>query len=296
VERVVREALDLLEAQIPDTIRLHASLSAGTAAVLGDATQVHQVVMNLGTNAVQAMPDGGVLSVSLRLEHFGTARAATIGGVGNREYLVLIVADSGLGIPAHIVNRIFEPFFTTREGGVGTGLGLSLVHGIVTQLGGAIDVASSSGKGSTFKVYLPRSGDARQSAGDAASALPPGQGQRVLVIDDEEPLVKLAARILQELGYAPVSFTSGTAALAAFRDDPNGFDAMITDERMPGISGSAVIREVRAIRREMPMLLMSGYAGGGLADRAREAGADEILKKPLSAHDLATGLARVLRK
>ncbi|RST48891.1 AAA family ATPase [Variovorax sp. MHTC-1] len=294
VERVVREALDLLAAQLGDGVRLDADLCAGNAALLGDATQVHQVVMNLGTNAAQAMPNGGVLSVTLRLERFETARAATIEGVNQGEYIVLVVADTGVGIPAQIAERIFDPFFTTKEAGSGTGLGLSLVHGIVTQLGGAIDVASTIGKGSIFTIYLPRSGDATYSEDIAELALPRGHGQRVLVVDDEEPLVELAARTLEELGYVAVGFTSSTAALAAFRADPQRFDAVITDERMPQVSGATLIKEVRNIRSSIPVVLMSGYVGGGLTGRARAAGADEVLKKPLLAHDLATSLARVL--
>jgi predicted ATPase/signal transduction histidine kinase len=294
VEKVVREALDLLEAKLPEGVRLDAELDADRAALLGDPTQVHQVVMNLGTNAAHAMPHGGVLSVRLSVERFETSRAATIGGVDKGEYLVLCIADTGVGIAPDIVARIFDPFFTTKDVGVGTGLGLSLVHGIVTQVGGAIDVASTVGSGSTFTVYLPRSGDAADSEESAELALPRGDGQRVLVVDDEAVLVQLATRTLEGLGYVPVGFTSSRAALAAFRAEPQRFDAVITDERMAGVSGSALIREMRGIRSSIPVVLMSGYVGGGVASRARDAGADEVLKKPLLARDLAASLARVL--
>ncbi len=147
---------------------------------------------------------------------------------------MLQVADTGTGIAPEIVERIFDPFFTTKEVGTGTGLGLSLVHGIVAELGGAIDVASTPGAGSTFTVYLPRSGEAADAPQDEEPEMPRGDGQRVLIVDDEEPLVRLATRTLEELGYAPVGFTSSGAALAAFRADPQRFDALITDERMPG--------------------------------------------------------------
>ena len=296
VEKVVREAVDLLMAKLPGSVRLDANLDAGRAALLGDPTQVHQVVMNLGTNAMQAMPKGGVLSVSVRRERFEAPRAATIGTVDKGEYVVLCVADTGVGMPPNIADRIFDPFFTTKEAGSGTGLGLSLVHGIVTQIGGAIDVASTVGSGSTFTVYLPRSGDAADSEESAELPVPRGDGQRVLVVDDEEQLVKLAMRTLEELGYVSVGFTSGGAALAAFRAEPHGFDAVITDERMAGISGSALIREVRGIRSSIPVVLMSGYVNGDVASRARDAGADEVLKKPLLGRDLAASLARVLRR
>ena len=297
VEDVVREALDQLAAQLPESIVLEADLRAGEAALLGDATQVHQVVMNLCANAAQAMPDGGALSVALRLERFETKRAVTIGRVDESDYMVLRVGDTGSGIPAHILEQIFDPFFTTKVAGSGTGLGLSLVHGIVTQLGGAIDVASEPGKGSTFTVYLPRSAAvAPESADGVELPLPRGGAQCVLVVDDEELLVNIAARTLQELGYVPINAISGAAALAALHDDPDRFDAMITDERMPGLTGCALIRQVRSARPEMPVLLMSGYVDAALLERAQEAGADGVLKKPLSARSLATALERVLQK
>jgi CheY-like chemotaxis protein len=310
VEHAVREALDLISAKLPPGVSVRSELRAARAAILGDATQVHQVVANLATNAVHAMPAGGTLCVELANVRVEAPRAATIGGLAVGEYVVLTVADTGAGIPPEIRERIFDPFFTTKEVGKGTGLGLSLVHGIVTELGGCIDLVTKVGAGTTFTVYLPRSGDAAEAEGDAQIALPRGGGQRVLVVDDEEPLVTLATRTLEELGYAPIGFTSSSAALAALRADPQRFDALITDERMPGMSGSALIREVRGIRSSLPVVLMSGYLGP-TADKVRESGlfqtlgmsqkiaaalgADEVLQKPLSARDLATSLARVLR-
>jgi len=295
VEKVVREALDLLSAKLPPSVSLRAQLRAGRAAMLGDPTQVYQVLMNLGTNAVQAMPSGGTLSVSLDAVRCEAARAATIGKVAAGDYVVLRVADRGSGIAPEILERIFDPFFTTKEAGTGTGLGLSLVHGIVAELGGAIDVESTPSEGTAFTVHLPRSGDALDSSQKEEAELPRGEGQRVLVVDDEEPLVRLATRTLEDLGYRPVGFTSSAAALAAFCADPARFDALIADERMPGLSGTALIREVRGLRRAIPILLMSGYIGGAVASLAREAGADDVLKKPLLARDLATSLARVLQ-
>jgi CheY-like chemotaxis protein len=310
VERVVREALDLVSAKLPPNVALCEELQAGHAAMLGDATQVHQVVMNLATNAVQAMPAGGELRVSLRVMRLDNAHVPTIGRIEAGEFLVLEVSDTGIGMLPDVLERIFDPFFTTKEVGTGTGLGLSLVHGIVAELGGAIDVHSSPGTGSTFTVYLPRSGETVDVQQDEDGDMPRGDGQRVLIVDDEEPLVHLATRTLEELGYAPVGFTSSSAALEAFRADPQRFDALVTDERMPGMSGSALIREVRGIRGSIPVVLVSGYLGG-MAMRPREGGAleasggepkgttgigaDAILQKPLSAHDLASSLARVLR-
>jgi PAS domain S-box-containing protein len=288
VEAVVREALDQVAASLPEHVTITPRLVAGRAAMLGDSTQVHQVVMNLASNAVQAMPQGGVLGVALETARFEAVRPATVGSVVPGDYIVLEVSDTGTGIPGDVLERMFDPFFTTKEVGVGTGLGLSLVHGIVTSVDGAIDVSTARGKGTTFTVYLRRSGDATEGPTDDSRPLPHGEGQRVLVVDDEEPLVRLATETLERLGYAPVAFTSSTAALAAFRADPERFDAVLTDERMPGLTGSALIREVRGIRAAIPVVLMSGYLGMESVD------ANVVVRKPLSTRDLATSLARLL--
>src|SRR5258706_1820691 len=295
VEAVACEVLELLSPKLPANIRVELDLRAARAAMLGDPTQVHQLCMNLATNAVQAMASGGVLRVSLETLRLDAPRVVTTGNVSPGGFLVLKVIDSGVGIAPEILERIFDPFFTTKEVGVGTGLGLSLVYGIVAELGGAIDVASAAGKGSAFSVYLPRAGDAVEAQGEQTQ-LPRGAGQRVLVVDDEELLVKLAIRTLEELGYAPVGIASSVAALQAFRADAAKFDAVVTDERMPGLTGSELIREVRALRPEIPVLLVGGYVGGQVTALALEAGADEVLKKPLLARELATSLARVLAR
>jgi PAS domain S-box-containing protein len=299
VEDVVRETLGLFAARSPPGIAIEDRLRSGRATVMGDATQIHQVLMNLVTNAVQAMPSGGTLRVSLDRAKADLPRVATTGTFAAKDYLVLEVADTGSGIPPEILERIFDPFFTTKEVGVGTGLGLSLVHGIVMGLGGAIDVATTVGKGSVFTVYLPRAGEVATNVGEPKRRAQPatrrGERQRVLVVDDEESLVRLATQTLTELGYTPVGFTASATAVEAFLADPQRFDAVITDESMPGTSGSELIRKMRAVRPELPIVLVSGYLNAAVVQRAREAGADEVLKKPLSARDLATSLARVLQ-
>ena len=289
VEAVVREALDQVAARLPENVTIAPRLRAGRAATLGDATQVHQVVTNLASNAAQAMPQGGVLSVSLEAAWLDAAKPATVGSLAAGDYLVLKVSDTGTGIPPKVLERMFDPFFTTKEVGVGSGLGLSLVHGIVTSAGGAIDIATELGKGTTFTVYLRRSGDAPEKRAEGSQPLLRGNGERVIVVDDEEPLVRLATETLEHLGYSPTGFTSSAAALAAFRANPGRFDAVLTDERMPGMSGSALMREVRGIRDDIPVVLMSGYVGVGSVE------ADLVVKKPLSARDLATCIARALQ-
>ena len=295
VEAVVREALDQVAASLPENVTITPTLVAGHAAMLCDSTQVHQVVMNLASNGVQAMPQGGVLRVALEIVRLGAPRPVSVGKVAGGEYIVLTVSDSGTGIPDEVLERMFDPFFTTKEVGVGSGLGLSLVHGIVTGFGGAIDIATELGRGSTFTVYLPRSGDAADHPEDRNRPLRRGAGQCVLVVDDEEPLVRLASETLERLGYAPVGFTSSVNALREFGANPGRFDAVLTDERMPEVTGSTIIEEVRRVNPSIPILLMSGFVSGAAALKARELGASDVLRKPLLAHELAASLARALQ-
>ena len=299
VEKVVRETLTLFAAKLSPQIVIERNLHAGTAAVMGDPTQIHQVLMNLLSNATQAMPSGGIVRVSLEQRRVETSRVVTTGLIAAGDHVVLHVADSGTGIPPHVLDRIFDPFFTTKEVGVGTGLGLSLVHGIVSGLGGAIDVATTVGKGSTFTVYLPRAADAALPV-DARKRSPrrtrrAGRGH-VMVIDDEEALVRLVTATLTDLGYSTVGYTSSAKAIEAFLAGPDEFDAVITDESMPGASGSDLIRKMRAHRPTLPIVLVSGYLSGPVIERAREAGATELLTKPLRARALAAILERALGK
>jgi len=218
----------------------------------------------------------------------------TVGSVTPGAWVVLRVADQGTGMTPEILERIFDPFFTTKEVGVGTGLGLSLVLCIVTQAAGAIDVQSTPGAGSAFTVYLPRAGDAPEEAADASPALPRGRGQRVMVVDDEELLLELTTHTLRELGYEPAGYGSARAALQAFRSNPDDFDVLITDLRMPGMSGDALIREVRQLRPLLPIILVSGYVGDAGLAPSNNGWADDVLTKPLRANALAASLARLL--
>ena len=294
VEKVVREALDLLQASLPPRIALQTRLRAHRAALQGDATQIHQLLMNLGTNAVHAMPDGGKLSVALDAIELVEKQHATTGTVAPGAWIVLEVADEGTGIPAEILPRIFDPFFTTKEANVGTGLGLALVLRIVAAVGGVVDVSSQPGAGTTFTVYLPRTGDASGERDHKELLAPSGQGQRILIVDDEEPLLELTSDTLRELGYRSIGFSSAIAALRAFHADPDAFDAVITDQRMPGMAGDRLIREIRRIRPSIPVILVSGYVGEVAALGADSGRADEVLAKPLRANALATSLARLL--
>ena len=296
VERVVREALNLLQAKLPVHVRLRTRLKAGRAAILGEAVQVHQLLMNLGTNAAHAMTQvrSGTLTVSLEAAEIAEARQARVGAVAGGSWIVLRVADEGCGMTPEILARIFDPFFTTKEVGVGAGLGLSLVLRIVTQYGGAIDVDSTPDSGSAFTVYLPRCGDAPEEPPPAGVSAPRGKGQRVMVVDDEEGLLELTTHALMERGYEPVGFCSARAALEAFHETPDDFDLLLTDLRMPGMSGDVLIREVRNVRPLLPVILISGYVGDVVRGGYSSDLADEVLTKPLRVNVLAASVARVL--
>ena len=296
VQSVVGEALDAVATSLPPGGELVRRLEAEAAAVLGDPTQVHQVVMNLCANAVQAMKSRGTLTVTLDLSEEGCPRCAT-SVLSSAKHLRLAVRDTGVGIAPELLERIFDPFFTTKEVGVGTGLGLSLVHGIVTDLGGGIDVQSAPGAGSIFTVYLPwQDGSGVPTPPRLEAPAADGMGQTILLVDDEEPLVRLGEEMIARLGYEPVGFTSSQAALAAFRAEPDRFDAVLSDEAMPEMTGSELVRQMRALRPDMPIVLMSGYVTSRLAARARAAGVAEVLAKPLAARDIARALAAALRR
>jgi CheY-like chemotaxis protein len=192
--------------------------------------------------------------------------------------------------------RIFEPFFTTKEVGKGTGLGLSLVYGIVTDSHGGIDVASAVGRGSVFTIFLPLVESAVAAADENQGPVPRGNGERVLVVDDEEPLVAVTSEALKRLGYEPVGFSDSRTALAAFEAAPESFDAAITDEVMPRLTGTELAALLRRHRTDLPIVLVSGYIGPLLTESARGAGVAEILKKPVQSRQIALALSHALRR
>ena len=294
VQCVVNETLELLAASLPSGIRLETRLDAGDAGVIGDPTYLHQVAMNLCTNAVQAMDRGGVLGVVMERAQVREPRALSRGSLAPADYVRLTITDTGAGIPPDLLDRIFDPFFTTKSVGEGTGLGLSLVHGIVADLGGAIEVSSAPGRGSRFDIWLPVAGEAPMADAETARTLPHGNGETVMIVDDEQPLVELAEEVVARLGYEPVGFVSSQDALQAFAAAPHRFDAVLTDEMMPALAGTELARKIRAVRPTIPILLMSGRAVAPMVERAAAAGVEEVLRKPLHARDIAESLARAL--
>ena len=293
IQSITEETLELLAASLPPGIRRERNLVAGNTAVTGDATQLHQVVMNLCTNAIHAMERVGVLRVALECTGLSERRSLSQGTLAPGPYVRLAVSDTGSGIPQQVFERMFDPFFTTKGIGEGTGLGLSVVHGIVTDLGGAIEVTTKAGEGTTFEIWLPVTGETADSAVEPHE-LPRGRGETVMIVDDEPALVALAEETLAELGYEPVGFNSSSAALLAFRASPQRFDLLLTDEAMPDLIGTELAREIRRAAPALPIVLMSGYGGAQLAQRAAAIGVNEVLRKPLQRRDLAESLARVL--
>jgi signal transduction histidine kinase/CheY-like chemotaxis protein len=294
VQSVVEETLELLAASLPADVRLERKLDAADTAVVGDPTQFHQVAMNLCTNAVQAMAQGGVLTVVLDRVAVGECRILSHGKLQAGRHVRLLVGDTGSGIPPAVLEHMFDPFFTTKRVGDGTGLGLALVHGIVADFGGAIDVATQVGAGTTVTIWLPATGEAPRLMAEPAGELPRGHGETVMIVDDERALVAVAEETLAQLGYEPVGFDSSVAALQAFRAEPRRFDLVLTDETMPDLTGTELAREIRQLRPDISIILMSGYSGTQLSERAQAAGVIDVLRKPLVRRDIAEPVARAL--
>ena len=296
VANVVAETLELIRGSLPANIHLEASVQQSPQVVIGDATQLHQVVMNLCSNAIHALSAGGTLRVILDTADVSGERTLSHGTLQPGSYVRLTVQDGGSGMDRATLSRIFEPFFTTKDVGKGTGLGLSLVYAIVTDSGGAIDVKSAPGWGSTFAIYLTRADVALCVTEAATAPLPRGAGERVLLVDDEAPLLAVTAEVLSRLGYDAISFDDSHTALAAFEAAPERFDVVVTDEVMPGLTGTGLARALRRHRPELPIVLLSGYSGPILTQDALAAGVSELLTKPLQSRDIATTLARVLHR
>ncbi|WP_167772499.1 ATP-binding protein [Ramlibacter henchirensis] len=293
VGSVLAEAIELVRGSLPHGVRLEDRLDTCDAAVLGDSTQIHQVVMNLCSNAVQSM-SAGVVKVEADTLELPSGLVVATSTLRAGPYVRIRVEDTGSGMAPEVLERIFDPFFTTKEVGVGTGLGLSLVHGIVTDLGGGVAVESMVGAGTAFTVFLPRLPSDIAVPAEESAPLPQGSGQAVMLVDDEEPLVRLGEEMLARLGYEPVGYTSALRALEAFRAEPDRFDALLTDESMPGLTGCELAREVRTLRPDLPVLVVSGDLDPQQTAAARAAGACEVLNKPLLARDLAQALQQAL--
>lgn len=294
VHDLLQDTLELVRTALPGNIELKIRLTAQDAYVVADPTHIHQLVMNLCSNALHSMQQGGRLEVELdRLDNHAP-RELSHGALSAARYLVLRVRDNGCGIPQALMPRIFEPFFTTGHAGGGTGLGLAVVYAIMTELNGAIDVHTVSGNGSTFTLYLPAADPPTFESVNEENELPRGSGERVLLVEDEQALMLLEEEMLAALNYEPAGFIRAPMALAEFLADTSRFDAVLLDQMMPEMTGIELAKRVRAVRDDLPIILITGHAGPALAQEARATGVQEILSKPLDFRLLAQALHRAL--
>ena len=290
---IVKEALKMLRATLPTTIRIEQNLRAETGTVRADPTQIHQVLMNLCTNAAHAMKEkGGILKVSLE-ETFIQA-----GDKGNAvlpgKYLRLSVGDTGHGMDESVSERIFEPFFTTKDRSEGTGMGLSVVHGIVANYGGTIDVETEVGKGTVFHVFFPEAEQANVREPVKPAGELPGGEEQILVVDDEKPTVDSLVSMLTHLGYQVTSRTSSIEALEAFRAQPDEFDLVITDQTMPNMRGDELAEKLIGMRSDIPIILCTGFSESISQEQAKALGIREFVMKPIIMQEMAATIRKMI--
>jgi signal transduction histidine kinase/integral membrane sensor domain MASE1/CheY-like chemotaxis protein len=295
VAPVAQEVCDLVRGSTPLAIDVDFKAGEGDAMVLGDPTRLHQLLMNLCTNAIQAMGQGGTLELSIDSEVIEEPRKVRSGEMPPDEYVRIRVRDSGHGIAPEVIDRIFEPFFTTKPAGRGTGLGLALVHSVVSEHKGFIQVDSELGKGTTFTVWIPRV-HAMEGASDESAEMPMGAGQVVLAVDDEVDVLNALEEMLAQLGYEPVGFNDSREALEAFRANPRAFDAVVSDEVMPELIGTQLALELHKLTPGLPIVIASGYGGAGFEARALSAGVNRVLRKPYRMAEIAETLATFFAK
>lgn len=298
VERIditdlIAEVISILRGSMPTGVRIFETVPSTPLFVMGNGTHLYQLAMNLAANGIQAMPNGGEFRIAVSAVENMEELVLQAGCLARGRYVVLTFEDQGVGIDKELLPRIFEPFFSTRIRENGTGLGLAIVHGVVLAHGGAIDVQSVRGHGSIFTVYLPECPTMVGRQGGPL-AIPRGGGETVLVVDDEAAMVALAEDLLAGLGYEPVGFTSAKEALSAYLDHPARFDAVMTDEVMPEITGTELIAKLHEVTPELPTVVVSGFGGAGFEMRARAAGVLLVLRKPYRKLDLARAMAAIL--
>ncbi len=287
---VVQEACDLLRSSLPAAVEIRTTIQPDCLPVTADATQIHQVIMNLGTNSSHAMPNGGLLEVAVETIEVGRKTRRLDGELRQRPYARIRITDDGHGMDKATLERIFDPYFTTKEVGVGTGLGLSVAHGIVKSHEGEINVESAPGRGTTVVITLPcvESAVAAEPVAEPTTA----GGGRILMVDDEKPILLLGRRWLEGLGYTVEPLTGGGDALAVLRENPGSFDLLITDQSMPGMQGFELIREARSLRPDLAVVLSSG--------RPYQQECSDLscvyLRKPFTESELAVAARKALEK
>jgi PAS domain S-box-containing protein len=294
MQPIVREALKLIRSTIPTSIEIKQTVSHDCGVIKADPTQIHQIVMNLATNAYHAMEDtGGELKVGLKEVELGEQDVINL-EMEPGLYACLTVADTGTGMNKDLTDKIFDPFFTTKENGKGTGMGLSVVHGIVNKAGGFIHVDSEPGKGTEFHVYLPvEMSSSKQQETQTKAPIQRGTEQ-ILLVDDEAAIVFMEKQMLERLGYSVASRTSSVDALEAFRENPDKFDLVITDMAMPNMNGNQLASELIKIRPDIPILLCTGFSEKMPEEKTASLGIKGFLMKPIVRKDLANKIREVL--
>lgn len=291
---IVTETISLIRSSIPAAIEIRARIEPAPCAILGNATEIHQILLNLCANAAQAMRDkAGLLEVCLSQTQLDRKGSGRFFGLMPGKYAKLEVSDTGGGIPADHLDRIFEPYFTTKAVGEGTGLGLSVVHGIVKSHRGVISVESEPGRGTCITLLFPCC-QAQVAAFEPKPAPLPGGTERVMLVDDESALIKAAGEILERLGYRVELYDDPRQALRQFHLQPDHYDLIITDVTMPHIAGDQLIAEIRKTRPGLPVILSTGFAEKMNRERALQIGACNYLEKPIKRAELAEVVRRAL--
>jgi len=294
LQGAVQEAMKLLRASIPKNIEMQQAFADQPVMIYADYTQMHQVIMNICTNAAYAMGEkGGILEVRLVRENISEEQAGEV-HLKPGSYARLSIADTGEGIDPAIVDRIFDPFFTTKKIGEGTGLGLSVVYGIVKNHEGMVQVRSRPAQGTAFHIYLPCLDGQRTGSESTGDQPVPGGSERILFVDDEEDLVSLMQIMLTDLGYRVTACVDGREALKIFETDPDGFDLIITDMTMPHLSGSELAQQIIKLRPGQPVILCTGYSSYINAEKAADLGVKLFLLKPVSKRQLAVAIREAL--
>lgn len=295
LQDIIGETLELLQASLPATSEIRQNIDPATPRILGDATQIQQVLMNLSVNAAQSMKGrAGILEISLTCEDVDPEFRNVHPELEPGPHVCLSVRDTGCGFEPELEDRIFDPFFTTKAPGEGTGLGLAVVHGIVKKHGGVVTVCSEPGVGTTFNIYLPAYRGNHKAAVNKSDAVSEGNGEHILFVDDEEALVSLGKIMLGTLGYRATTTTSSVEALATFRAHPEDFDLVITDQTMPHLNGGDLAKAILQIRPAIPVILTSGYSAALTPEMATEIGIQEFLSKPTTMQTLGDAIRRAL--
>ncbi|WPD22608.1 MAG: MASE3 domain-containing protein [Candidatus Electrothrix scaldis] len=295
IQLLIKEALKLLRFSIPSNIEIRQQLAPDCKPVLADPTRIHQIIMNLCTNAYYAMREnGGILEVSLQQVMLRQEELYDKIRLQEGAYLQLTVRDNGTGIPKELLEKIFEPYFTTKSQGEGTGLGLAVVQSIVLDFGGDITVSSVPGQGTVFDVYFPVIQTEEETVLPQEKASLPRGDERILVVDDDRDIVLMNQRILEMLGYQVRAWTESLEAFADFQQDPDAVDLVITDMTMPKMTGDELTRRLLALRPELPVLICTGFSELIDEDKARKLGARALLMKPLTKKELAWAVRQVL--